>query len=347
MASDNAKRPQLPDRGCFVITLNLEQPRVVPWKSIGWGRDAIVVWPGAVEVHSPAAKVPEMIRHEAPKSGGGNAAGAAGPLVSLPYLTAGKPPPPRSRLRIYPSGIELEEITKPKRRPPETEKTRGEILGYSAKSAMRFREFSMTHHVPHSTPYGCTLTDRADTGPDDWRRYLDMMNKRLTRFEWAATWRIELHATGKKCGLPHVHPTIWAPNELPAPDVYHWLVKTWLEVIGKTGDLACRRHAVSCKPIESSGWFAYQAAHDSKHKQEQLGWKGKQWGIWNRSKFERIVPDEVQFTDAQDKLFRRWFNRLLLRRGAKIRAKCEGNFRRLGTARSMYQLVRWVLENAP
>lgn len=314
--------------------------KVAPWRRIGHGRDAVTVVTAPAVPVRPPDRPAQMIRPEP-----GNARGAAAPLVSLPYGTATPAQKPRSRLRIYPSGCEIQETVRPSRKPPDTDKTRGKITTFSARSSMRMREFLMTHEVPKHSPYGITLTDRADSGADDFRRYLDLLGKRVKRLGWAIVWRIELHATGKKCGLPHLHGTFWAPNDLAPKDVRRWLVDTWLEIIGRTGDLACRRHAVRCKPLEGAGWFAYQAAHDTKHKEEQLGWQGKQWGVINRDAFRKIVPDEFEFTDAQDKLFRRWWNRLLKKRGARVRVKSEGTSRRLGTARSMHDLARWVQES--
>jgi hypothetical protein len=59
--------------------------------------------------------------------------------------------------------------------------------------------------------------------------------------------------------------------------------------------------------------------HDGKHKESQLGWKGKQWGIWNREAFTECPPvADLILSEREHALFlrilRKWDQADRLRR---------------------------------
>jgi hypothetical protein len=66
------------------------------------------------------------------------------------------------------------------------------------------------------------------------------------------------------------------------------------------------------------------ALHDGKKKSEQLGWLGKQWGIWNREKFEARAPVmAISLPPGVDKVYRRFLKRWLW---SKRRTSAETHF---------------------
>lgn len=68
------------------------------------------------------------------------------------------------------------------------------------------------------------------------------------------------------------------------------------------------KHAVKFDGLDGKdkmGWWRYLAAHTSKSKQSQLGWKGRQWGVINRGHLDREEPILVELTQqAMHKVIR-------------------------------------------
>jgi hypothetical protein len=48
------------------------------------------------------------------------------------------------------------------------------------------------------------------------------------------------------------------------------------------------------------------ALHDGKHKAEQLGWKGKQWGIWNGRRLQTRPAVVVELTEQEHRMLLCW-----------------------------------------
>jgi len=132
----------------------------------------------------------------------------------------------------------------------------------------------------------------------------------------------------------------------------------WLECIGEDKDPASMRHAVQLEPAgdNPSGWMTYCGLHAGKHKEEQLGWEGKQWGVVGEELFKRFSPVEYDGTVAQLAMFARLVHRWM-QRGAENayrerqywitrRARGKGVAPRVGPRRSPPQL-RHLLNRRP
>ena len=77
--------------------------------------------------------------------------------------------------------------------------------------------------------------------------------------------------------------------------------------------------AETARRIESAGWAVYLALHNGKSKEAQLGWVGKQWGVWNREAFSRIEASPVsrELPIAQEVALRRFLGRLMRSKGSR------------------------------
>jgi hypothetical protein len=86
----------------------------------------------------------------------------------------------------------------------------------------------------------------------------------------------------------------------------------WLRSTREENDPDAYKFAVFGKRIQDDGWVVYMALHDGKKKSDQLGWLGKQWGVWNREKFvDRPPLSSVSLPAGMDKVYRRFLRRWL------------------------------------
>jgi len=70
-------------------------------------------------------------------------------------------------------------------------------------------------------------------------------------------------------------------------------------------------HGWLCDPLNSDASFAkYIADHSSKHKRDQLGWKGRQWGIIGK---KRMTDTSQTLPEFDSPLHRRIFDRTIRR----------------------------------
>ena len=178
---------------------------------------------------------------------------------------------------------------------------RGEIKGLSPAAAARCREFVVTHDIPEAFLVSATGTTAVGRSPEEWRQVMRKYKQRLGRVGVSAVWRVEL----QRRGAPHVHLLLWIPKELPK-----WrrvIQEGWLECIGATfqddGEIVGLKpgefdHAFQYEEGVGAGWVAYLASHTSKHKKEQLGWLGKQWGVWGQERFQRAEPLDTEGLDG-------------------------------------------------
>jgi len=177
-------------------------------------------------------------------------------------------------VQIYPFGVMLESRCKVSIKPPEAGK-KGQILGFSHEAARRLREAFIKLHVPGWSLWAFTLTTHRAFAPVDWRAIMKRFRMALKRAGWAGIWRVEL----QKRRAPHAHVAFWLPE-----GVGHDEIQTlWLSATGEQQDPAAVKHAVRSSRIQQddTGWAVYMGMHNGKHKESQLGWVGKQWGIWN------------------------------------------------------------------
>lgn len=188
------------------------------------------------------------------------------------------------RLKVYPAGVSFERLGYVPQEAPEVAE-RGVIAGFSDKAARRLKEFCVTQHAPNLVPWSITLTVHKSVSPGEWRAILGRFRHRVKDQGWAGVWRVEL----QRRKVPHLHVVLWL---WPGESVGH-VASQWLQSTGEIYDLAAVKHAVRGREIESHGWVVYMALHDGKKKEAQLGWQGKQWGVWNRERFEPRDPSPL------------------------------------------------------
>lgn len=189
---------------------------------------------------------------------------------------------------------------------------RGEIAAFSASSRRRMRETMLRYWIPNSDTLGLTLTvpwkgtnfaPLMDEYRDCWHRFRVAFVRRFPHS--ALIYRIEL----QQRGAPHTHAILYLAQEdaqalppvsrlsrhggesLAASLVGLELFEMWARAVPnlhRGSYRAFMRHGVLVEPILSAGaMFRYLADHASKHKQAQLGYKGKQWGVIGKSNLVR------------------------------------------------------------
>lgn len=237
----------------------------------------------------------------------------------------------RPYLKIYPHGFCLTKAAPLENEQPEhlKDNPRGEIQGFSNKSASRLREFMMTHHVEGYYPYAVTLTTQEVYDPQQWESIVKRFRTSLARKheDWAACWRVEL----QKRKTPHLHCVFWLPQCAPAHVWKIQLTQLWIKAT-KEDTSAVWEFSVHVRDLTgSSAWMIYCTLHDSKHKKDQLGWKGRQWGIWNRKAWHKREPlTEGEFSREQRIVFirrlRMWSRgRYAGKRVKPLRLNCDRN----------------------
>ena len=180
---------------------------------------------------------------------------------------------------------------------------------------------------------GLTFTLPWAASPEEWRTVWNAFVKRMIkRFQDVGMiWRIEL-TTGKakKSGglrRAHVHAIFWIPSTVPAKyqclfgsgmdddafrlvrlhhvrdlsrawcDAWQYYAPSLTEEQVKYAISVGERkgNGIVVKWLDGStdGAIHYLCDHTSKHKDEQLGWQGRQWGVVNRRNFEWKDDGEV------------------------------------------------------
>jgi hypothetical protein len=212
----------------------------------------------------------------------------------------------QKRAKIYPSGVKIEAVKNPFLPDvplvgcvTDSENQRGAIEGFSHEAARRLREWFMVQKVDGFDLWAITLTTHKNLSPDQWRAVMKRFRTAVIELGWAGCWRVEL----QKRKAPHAHVAFWLPPGVALADV----ASLWLRSTGEENDLAARKHAVEGRqiPADETGWAVYMGLHDGKHKESQLGWKGKQWGIWNREAFSERKALEFVLSEREHALFLR------------------------------------------
>ena len=248
---------------------------------------------------------------------------------------------------------------------------RSAITTFSRNSAARLRRLLAKIYCPMGWPcFGMTLTvPGPNITQEEWDRLWDAYCQRLRRMGYVAlVWRIELQTRGQ----PHVHCICWSRN---GPDA----VRTaWFEALGLLGPYegpavtvkghakltakesgepaqetmrvenrafwpGAVEHAVRIDEVgdESNiGWWRYLAAHASKSKQSQLGWKGRQWGVINAKHLDLAEPVLIELTRKAEVKVMRCLKRLIRCRFASPHGK-QTWFVRTSTA---MRLGEWAMQ---
>lgn len=179
------------------------------------------------------------------------------------------------------------------------EKKRGKISTFSSASAKRMREFIILNHCPAPLIMEGSLTIPGEISVEEWFQSWKRFRMRLSYYKIPIIWRVEL----QKRGQPHIHCIAYCKE-----DQARWLhdFNSWISCLPER----CRNHPHAkdraarwyCVKEEQKEWLSYTTGHASKHKKDQLGWKGKQWGIICRNLFQPRAFQEIEIS-AEDHLF--------------------------------------------
>lgn len=181
----------------------------------------------------------------------------------------------------------------------------GDIKGFSNASRRRLRErLALAKHIEGaSSMLGVCLTIPGPivdekTSRRMWHNFLLPMRKYFPAVPFI--WRIEL----QKRGQPHWHLVVWCPESVDVNKIKSSIIIYWFRCVDALG-LDCKtieaflKHGIDFQVLDkkqAAGIIGYIADHTSKHKQDQLGWKGRQWGIVNKRmlSFDGSVVIEVE-----------------------------------------------------
>jgi hypothetical protein len=235
--------------------------------------------------------------------------------------------------------LEHRHMPTPLKRPkPGRKGRRSAITRFSKASASRLRRLLAQTRGPQGwTCFGLTLTVPGPNITDgDWRRLWRAFLARARRLEGAAfIWRIEKQERGQ----PHIHCVCWEECRVKA----FRLKELWLENLALLGpyegpanvklesSITCGQchgefkpgwakvtsreiwpgaseHAVKIDSLAEKDdmcWWRYLAAHASKSKQAQLGWRGRQWGVFNKHLLAPAEPTVLELPrEAMNKAIR-------------------------------------------
>lgn len=185
-------------------------------------------------------------------------------------------------------------------------RSRGDIKGFSRSSQRRLREtLAMARSKSDSVVYGFCLTiPGKQLTPGEvrhiWHNFVAAYRKQYPLIPMV--WRVELQAKSRR--QAHWHTVAWLPKSSAAVTSV-MIAELWRRVVrSRVGALSMRTDMgfdlygvkVDClSGASATGLIGYLCDHTSKHKQAQLGWKGRQWGVLNRSAldFEGVAVLEV------------------------------------------------------
>jgi hypothetical protein len=228
-------------------------------------------------------------------------------------------------IRIFPLGFQLSRKGDPVLDPlADLPVGRGTITTFTAKAARRLKRAFMELEVPGATLWSFSLTTHGVLSPEEWRAAMKRFRCAMVKRGWAGIWRVEL----QRRKAPHAHVALWLPLKADFNDVR----LLWLRCTRELDDEMARQHAVQGRPIpdRDSGWGVYMGCHSGKKKEEQLGWVGKQWGVWNASIFAARRPETATLSRPETVSFCRVIRKL---EASKRRNHCRGLSRRLARAR--------------
>lgn len=257
-------------------------------------------------------------------------------------------------MAIYPHGFSYRSEKLLDQEQPDNlkETSRGEIKGFSKQSASRLREFMLTHHKEGAHPFAVTLTTQGIYEPAEWETIVKRFRSSIARKhpDWAACWRVEL----QRRKTPHLHCVFWLDQAAPAHVWKVPLTRLWIAAT-KEDSVDVWKYSVHVKDLaDHDAWMIYCTLHDSKSKQAQLGWKGRQWGIWNRKAWDRREPltsgtmterERVEFMRRLRAYSRRRYKGKLVK---PLRVRFDSNLPAfVCDSRVVGQLLRGIVPNNP
>lgn len=195
-------------------------------------------------------------------------------------------------------------------------RARGDIKGFSNGSARRLREtLALAKH--DGEIFGFTLTIPGKVLPTSQVRRLwhGFMLQYKRNHKCPMVWRIEL----QKRKQAHWHCVAWIHHPLALAEAINigqlWrrVVRNHVGALPRKTDIGFDLHGVDIKVLKGAtptGMIDYLCDHASKHKREQLGWRGRQWGVINRSALDFEGEMVADVSSAQHMLAARQFRRL-------------------------------------
>jgi len=192
------------------------------------------------------------------------------------------------------------------------EREKGDITGLSSASRLRLRKLLASSRPVDGNlqPWGCCLTIPGEVLSQDVARgiWYDWINNYATKKYkmYPQIWRVELQRRRQA----HWHVLIWLPKQTVSlallrvsfADDWRRLVRKKLSKDGsmpwsEKTDYGFETFGVRFKRLKSVGegsanYLAPELDHESKRKQEQHGWIGRQWGVLNRQRL--IIGEETE-----------------------------------------------------
>ena len=198
---------------------------------------------------------------------------------------------------------------------------------FSEASFRRLRQFCVTHDCSGQC-WGITLTIPGNILHWFWvRDYVHLLSVWANYHLVPMIWRCELQQRGQ----PHVHLVCYCNAENCVKLMLEWqrlLMRSgkcisiekledgvkdlvWVNRMFVNG----AHHAFYLEKLEGDfrSW-RYLVAHQSKGKQSQQGWLGRQWGVVNRKQMIIDPGFELSLDDKRAYMLRRWLRRLTRRR---------------------------------
>lgn len=202
-------------------------------------------------------------------------------------------------------------------------RSRGDIKGFSRASARRLRETLAlaSYKGGEAVTWGFCLTIPGRIISSDEVRGLWHYWQVIVRREFPLipmVWRIEL----QKRKQAHWHCVVWIPGKgiqdtaaqaMSLAARWRRLVSSRIGPFDEDTDRAFELYGVDYKCLEgasATGIIGYLADHTSKHKQEQLGWKGRQWGVINKESLDFVGEVVAEVDQIDHKHAARQFRRL-------------------------------------
>lgn len=210
-------------------------------------------------------------------------------------------------------------------RPPSQISKRGTITGFSAHSSLRLRQSLNDLTIYSSVLVSFCLTVPwskrfFDSSPDAYKICFNRFCVSFRRMFPNSGFIFRHELQQRK--LPHTHAMSYfsfsdIPNLDRVPEscrdaflrgfLTNQIIRLWVRALGDTlrsGRLqAVLAHAVKLDFVDDRlNLMRYLSDHTSKHKQSQLGYQGKQWGIVGRSNFRTSDKTVVHFESHSDLL---------------------------------------------
>lgn len=209
---------------------------------------------------------------------------------------------------------------------PKTPGKKGKVLNFSRKSSRNLRDLCCRLETRGKIVLAITLTVPRLCSPRHlfyallytlcipikhiyidvtpiWGGLLKRYREYLRRAGLGAVWRIEL----QRRGIPHLH-LIGVCDNIDDAFVY------WSAWVSACGSILCDGMPIVSMPgyleysvrmrhvAHPTRWITYLIGHTAKHKDQQLGWQGRQWGVFNRAYLSFQSVDTGHIYRCSDKV---------------------------------------------